>query len=291
VDIGALTTGFLTGLREGVEAALIVAIILAYLAKTGNARHFPKIWLGAGGAVLLSAVAGVALFVSVGGFEEPYEQIFEGLTMLLAAGVVTWMLFWMRRQAGLVKGELHAAVDRVLTEGSLWGLAVLAFVAVIREGIETSLFLVAQVNAADTASSSVLLGAVAGLLVATGLGYGFYHGSRLLDLRSFFRWTGIGLIFIAAGLLSHAVHEFIEVGIITFGKETAFDLTGILPHDEGSGSLLGQLLRALFGYSATPEWTTLIVHVTYLVAVLTLYLRPVQPAPRQPREEIVAPQA
>lgn len=291
MDIGALTTGFLTGLREGVEAALIVAIILAYLAKTGNARHFPKIWLGAGGALLLSAVAGVALFVSVGGFEEPYEQIFEGLTMLLAAGVVTWMLFWMRRQAGHVKGELQAAVDRVLTEGSLWGLAVLAFVAVIREGIETSLFLVAQVNAADTASSSLLLGALAGLIVAIGLGYGFYHGSRLLDLRSFFRWTGIGLIFIAAGLLSHAVHEFIEVGIITFGTETAFDLSGILPHDEGSGSLLGQLLRALFGYSATPEWTTLIVHLSYLVVVLTLYLRPIQPAPRQPREEIIAPQA
>jgi len=164
-------------------------------------------------------------------------------------------------------------------------------VAVIREGIETSLFLVAQVNAADTASSSVLIGAVAGLLVAIGLGYGFYHGSRLLDLRSFFRWTGIGLIFIAAGLLSHAVHEFIEVGIITFGTATAFDLSGILPHDEGSGSLLGQLLRALFGYSATPEWTTLIVHVAYLVVVLTLYLRPVQPAPRQPREEIIAPEA
>jgi high-affinity iron transporter len=297
MDVGGLVTGLLTGLREGVEAALIVSIILAYLAKTGNARHFPKIWIGAGGAILLSVVAGVALFVSVGGFQEPYEQIFEGLTMLLAAGVVTWMLFWMRRQAATVKSELHAAVDRVLTEGSLWGLAFLAFTAVIREGIETSLFLVGQVQAAGRVASSgpvsVLLGAVIGLLIAVLLGYGFYRGSQLINLRTFFRWTGIALIFIAAGLLSHAIHEFIEVGVITFGTTTAFDLSGVLPHEAQDGGALGpavvvgQLLRALFGYSATPEWTTLLVHVAYLAAVLALYLRPLHPPAPARREQIV----
>jgi high-affinity iron transporter len=300
VDVGGLITGLLTGLREGVEAALIVSIILAYLAKTGNARHFPKIWLGAGSAILLSVVAGVVLLVTVGGFEEPYEQIFEGLTMLLAAGVVTWMLFWMRRQAASVKSELHAAVDRVLTQGSLWGLALLAFTAVIREGIETSLFLVGQVQAASRVASSgpisVLVGAVLGLLMAVAIGYGLYRGSRLINLRTFFRWTGIALVFIAAGLLSHAVHEFIEVGVITFGTQTAFDLSGVLPHegDEGGAltpaAVVGQLLRALFGYSATPEWTTLIVHVAYLAIVLPLYLRPVAPA-APTRQETLAREA
>jgi high-affinity iron transporter len=287
LDLGALSTGFLTGLREGVEAALIVSIILAYLMKTGNARHFPKIWLGAGTAIGLSLVAGIALFVTVGGLEEPYEQIFEGLTMLLAAGVVTWMLFWMRRQAGGVKGQLHESIDRVLTEGSLWGLALLAFTAVIREGIETSLFLVGQVQAAAVNATggplSVLVGALIGLTIAAALGYGFYRGSRLINLQTFFRWTGIGLVFIAAGLLSHAVHEFIEIGVIPFGTQTAFDISALLPHESG----IGQFLRALFGYTSQPEILTLGVWLAYLVVVLALYLRPVRPSAPARREEIV----
>lgn len=285
MDLGALTSGLLTGLREGVEAALIVSIVLAYLARTGNRHHFGKIWLGAGAAIAASAVVGVALFVTIGGFEEPYEQIFEGIAMLLAAAVVTWMLFWMRRQAASVKGELQTAVDKALTQGTVWGLALLAFTAVIREGIETSLFLVGQVNSADTAAPSVLLGALIGLAIAVLLGYGFYHGSRRINLASFFKWTGVGLVFIAAGLLSHAVHEFIEVGIIQFGTQTAFDISAVLPHDEADGNLLGQFLRALFGYTSRPEVTTLVVHVAYVVTVLALYLRPT--APRRP----LAPQA
>jgi high-affinity iron transporter len=279
VDLGALSSGLLTGLREGVEAALIVSIVLAYLAKTGNREHFGRVWLGAGGAIAVSVVIGVALFMTAGRFEEPYEQIFEGIVMLLAASVVTWMLFWMRRQAATVKGELQARIDRALTEGTVWGLVLLAFTAVIREGIETSLFLVGQANSADTAASSVLLGAVIGLAIATLLGYGFYRGSRRINLGSFFRWTGVGLVFIAAGLLSHAVHEFIEIGVIQFGTQTAFDISAILPHDDASGNLVGQFLRALFGYTSTPEMTTLVVHVAYVVTVLALYLRPTAPRP------------
>src|SRR4029450_9704001 len=127
VDFGSFSSGLLPGLRAGVEAALIVAIVLAYLQRTGNTAHAGKVWLGAGVAVVLSAVLGVAIYVTVGSFEEPYEQIFEGTTMLLAAAVVTWMLFWMRRQAGGVKGELQSAVDKVLVSGGAWGLALLAF--------------------------------------------------------------------------------------------------------------------------------------------------------------------
>ena len=276
MDLGALTSGLVTGLREGVEAALIVAIICAYLAKTGNKDQFPLVFLGAGAAIGLSAVLGIILFVTVGGFEEPYEQIFEAVTLIAAASVVTWMLFWMRRQARSVKGELQAAVDKAIDRGSVTALAVLAFVAVIREGLETSLFLVGQANSADEDAIWVLVGAAIGLLIAAVLGVGFYHGSRRLNLATFFRWTGVALIFIAAGLLSSAVHELIEIGVITFGTQPAFDISGVLPHEADAGNILGQFLRAIFGYSATPEVTTFVVWLTYVVVVLYLFLRPMK---------------
>ncbi len=265
MDIGSFTSGLLTGLREGVEAALIVSIILAYLARTGNARHFGKIWAGTIGAVALSAIAGVGLFV--------------------AAAVVTWMLFWMRRQAAGARNELHAAVDRVLTEGSATGLAVLAFTAVIREGLESALFLVGQATSADASAPAVLVGAMAGLALAVLLGVGFYRGSRRVNLRTFFRWSGIALIFIAAGLLSKAVHEFVEIGWIGVGAQTLFDASATLPHEAIEGApggivlLVGQFLRALFGYSSQPETITFVVWAGYVVLVLVAFLRPVaQPA-------------
>ena len=279
LDLGFFTTGLLTGLREGVEAALIVSIILAYLAKTGNQRHFGKIWLGAGAAIALSVVVGVVLFVTIGGFQEPAEQIFEGVAMITAAAVVTWMLFWMRRTSANIKGQLHDSVDRALSEGSAWGLSILAFTAVIREGIETALFLLGQATAAGTEATSTLVGAVVGLLIAVGIGYALYRGARVINLRTFFLWTGVALIFIAAGLLSHGIHEFVEAGIITFGTSTAFDISGVLPHED---NLLGEMLRAIFGYTSTPEWITFISWLAYIVIVLYLYTRPMSPAPARP---------
>ncbi len=286
MDLGFLTTGLLTGLREGVEAALIVSIVLAYLAKTGNQRYFGRIWAGTAAAIAVSGVVGVILWVTVRGFEEPAEQIFEGVTMLLAASVVTWMLFWMRRTAANIKGTLQAGVDRALTEGSVWALAALAFTAVIREGIETALFLLGQATAAseaDAGAGGTLLGALIGLLIAAGLGYGFYRGARVINLQTFFRWTGVALIFIAAGLLSHAVHEFVEVGVIGFGTSTAFDISAVLPHEGNElPGIVGSLLRALFGYSSSPEWVTLLTWLAYVVIVLVLYLRPVKPTVPKP---------
>jgi high-affinity iron transporter len=280
VDLGALTTGLLTGLREGVEAALIVSIVLAYLAKTGNQAAFGSVWLGVGLAILASAAGGMAIFATVHELPEPYEQLFEGVTLLVAAGVVTWMLFWMRRQAANIKGELQAALARALSRGTLWGLTLLAFVAVVREGIETALFLVGQATAAgsDRGALSVLVGAVLGLAAAAFLGVGFYRGSRRINLAAFFQWTGVALVFIAAGLLSVAVHEFMEVGLIAVATQPVYDLRGILPDDGG----IGQFLRAIFGYAARPEAGTLAVHLGYLVGVLALYLRPLPP--RRPAE-------
>ncbi|MDQ4034436.1 MAG: FTR1 family protein [Chloroflexota bacterium] len=286
MDLGFLTTGLLTGLREGVEAALIVSIVLAYLAKTGNQRHFGKIWLGAGAAIALSVAIGLVLFVTIGGFEEPAEQIFEGFAMLIAAAVVTWMLFWMRRTAANIKGQLHAGVDRALIEGGIFGLSILAFTAVIREGIETALFLMGQATAAGSQASSTLVGAVIGLAIAVAIGYGLYRGARVVNLRTFFSWTGIALVFIAAGLLSHGIHEFIEAGWITFGTGTAFDISGILPHEAepetGALGVIGSILRALVGYTSTPEWITFAAWLVYIVVVLYLYTRPIRPAESRP---------
>jgi len=289
LDAGFFTTGLLTGLREGVEAALIVSIVLAYLAKTGNQRYFGRIWTGVVAALGVSVGIGLILWVTIGGLEEPAEQVFEGLAMLLAAAVVTWMLFWMRRTSANIRGELHAGIDRALTEGGAWALSILAFTAVIREGVETSLFLLGQVTAASDAevgALSTLIGALIGLVIAVGIGFAFYRGAQVINLRTFFRWTGIALIFIAAGLLSHAVHEFVEIGLITVGTSTAFDISSILPH-EGDGFLatIGQLLRAMFGYTSNPEWITLLTWLAYVVVVMFLYLRPVKPAAPKPVAE------
>ncbi|MHB8460097.1 MAG: FTR1 family iron permease [Candidatus Limnocylindrales bacterium] len=280
MDLGALTSGLLTGLREGVEGALIVSIVLAYLGRTGNARYASRIWLGVGGALALSVAIGAALFVTIGRLPSPYEQIFEGLTLLIAACVVTWMLFWMRRQAAGVSGELRAAVERVLGRGGAWGLTVLAFTAVIREGIETSLFLVGQVEVASRTTNlgalSVLAGAVVGLAIAVAIGAGFYGGTRRIDLARFFRWTGVALVFIAAGLLSGAVHEFIEIGVIGIGTSPLYDISSVVSDTTG----IGGFLHALLGFRSAPELLVVVVHLTYLATVLGLYLRPIRIARR-----------
>ena len=282
MDIGFLTTGLLTGLREGVEAALIVSITLVYLARTGNARRFGRIWIGAAAAVVISLGIGIALFLTIGELPSPTEQIFEASAMLLAAGVVTWMLFWMRRTAANIRGELQVGIDRALTNGNLWGLSALAFTAVIREGIETALFLLGQVTAASQAHEgalSTLAGAAIGIAAAALIGYGFYRGAHVLNLRAFFTWTGLGLIFVAAGLVANAMHELIEVNVIRIGTGIAFDISRFLPHDPAGGNVLGQMLHAVFGYSSTPEWTMLVVWIGYLVSVLWLYTRPMPRAP------------
>ncbi len=284
IDAGAFVSGLVTGLREGVEAALVVSIVLAYLARTGNARLFPRIWLGTALAIAAAVLAGILLFATVGDLRPPYEQLFEGGTMLLAAAIVTWMLFWMRRQAGSIKGELLQRIDRTLGDGGAWGLAALAFTSVIREGLEASVFLVGQATAAAQSAAggagSVLAGAAVGLLIAAFLGVGFYHGSRRVNLGSFFRWTGIALVFIAAGLLSRAIHELVEVGAIGVEAQPVFNLAGVLPDTAG----VGEFLRAIVGYSAAPEAATLLVYAVYLATILALYLRPVRAAPARRAE-------
>jgi high-affinity iron transporter len=289
LDAGFFTTGLLTGLREGVEAALIVSIVLAYLAKTGNKQYFGRIWAGVLAAIGVSVAVGVVLSLTLGGLQSPAEQVFEGLTMLVAAAVVTWMLFWMRRASANIRGELHAGIDRALTDGGAWAMSIVAFAAIIREGVETALFLLGQVTAArdsQVGALSTLVGALIGMAIAAGIGYAFYRGAQVINLRTFFRWTGIALIFIAAGLLSHAVHEFVEIGVITIGTSTAIDISSVLPHEgEGFLAAIGQILAAVFGYTSNPEWITLLTWLAYVVVVMFLYLRPIKAAAPKPVPE------
>jgi high-affinity iron transporter len=266
--------GLLTGLREGVEAALIVGIIASYLVKIGRADRLGSVWLGVVAAILASAGVGVFAFVALGSLQGTAEQIFAGVTSLLAVVILTYMLFWMRKQAITLGADLRKGVDRAVASTSVLGLVLLAFTAVIREGIETALFLLGQTTAASGEGLAVVLGALIGLLIAAGIGVLIFRVGMRLNLSAFFTVTGAALVVIASGLLSYGVHELIEVGLLPGLITPVYDISAILPHKEG----IGQFLRAIVGYSSTPELTTLLAQVTYLVLGLLFYVRPVRRA-------------
>jgi len=252
---------YLLSLREGIEAALIIGIVLGALRKMRRMDLSPAVWIGVISASLLSILAGVLLTTLGLSFEGQAEQIFEGITMLLAAGVLTWMIFWMSRQARNIKGELESGVHKAAFEGGKRGLFALAFLAVLREGIELALFLVASVFASDV--QQTLIGAFLGLGTAILLGWSLFATTVRLDLRRFFQVTGFLLILFAAGLVAHGVHEFNEAGVIPPVIEHVWDVNPIL--DENS--VPGSMLRALFGYNGNPSLTEVLAYFTYFVAI------------------------
>lgn len=262
-----MTGALLITLREGLEASLIVGIILSYLNRTGNRQAFKPVWLGTGLAVLVSVIAGGLIYLIAGEFQGKVEQLFEGIMVLVAAGVLTWMIFWMRKQARNIRTDLQTQVQSTLQKGSASGLMLLAFVAVVREGIETALFLFA---AAKTSSSTVqsVIGGLIGLAAAMVLGYGIYKGTSRLNLRIFFNVTGMLLILVAAGLLVRGVQEFQEAGLIAPIVEHVWDFSSWLPSDTGFGGFLA----ALLGYNAGPSLTEIVIYLVYLVMVFTAYL-------------------
>jgi high-affinity iron transporter len=202
---------FVIVLREAFEASLVLGLVFAFLNKTGQrARHGQAVWQGTLWAVLVSAAMGALLFVTIGELEGTAEQVYEGTAMLLAAAVVTWMVFWMRKQARTIGGELRSQVGEALAQGGGLALATVAFVAVAREGLETALFLFVSVG--DDGVAPTVLGGTLGLLTAIALGMGLYRGSLKLDLRRFFLITGLLVIAFAGYLLVGALHEFAEAG-------------------------------------------------------------------------------
>ena len=271
---------FLVALREGIEAALIISILLAYLRQIQRQDRQYLVWWGTALAVIVSIVVGTVIFAVGAEFEGEAEEVFEGLVTLTAVGVLTWMIFWMRRQGARVRSELHERVDTALLTGG-FALAALAFVAVLREGVETALFIFAAAKGTAVESGGVggqVLGAVLGLSLAVVLGVLLYRGGLRLNLRSFFRITGALLIVVAAGLFAYGLHELQEAGWLPILAGTAFDVSSTFPDDAGAGGIL----RAIFGYQANPTWLELVGWFGYLVVVGGLFLRtgPSVPAPR-----------
>jgi high-affinity iron transporter len=256
-------------LREGLEGALIIAIVLAYLRKLGRRDAFPVIWAGAGAALGIALGTGIVLFLTLGELTGDARKITFTAIMLAAAGVLTWMIFWMRTQARAVKGQLQEKVDQALVAGSAVALAAVVFVGVLREGIETVLFYLAA--AGQTSTINALVGGTLGLLVAIVLAYAFYRGASWLDLRQFFAVSGAIVLLFAAGLFSRGVAELQVLGAIPTFWYPVFDVSWIAPL--GPGSFLHDLLRGLFGWNPVPSIEELGAWVAYIVVIGTLYFR------------------
>jgi high-affinity iron transporter len=262
-----VTAAFFLLLREGLEATLIVGIVGAYLVKVGRRDALRSVGVGVGGALALSAIVGLIVTLTVGRLPLVLQEGLEGLAGLFAVGVLTWMLFWMRRQGRALKGDLEHGVDLALQQGTVTALAWLAFVAVARESLETILFLFALGSQTAELISSTLIGAAAGLAVAIAIGYAIFRLGVRIDLRRFFTWTGVVLIFVSAGLVAFAIHAFGEAGLIV-NDGVVFDLRGILPET----SPLGSVLAGLLGYRPTPTPFEVLGYVLYLAPVLVLFV-------------------
>lgn len=248
--------------REGLEAALIVGILLGYLIRIKQNPLARFVWLGTIFAAVVSAAAAIILQAIGVGLEEPYEQIFEGTTMLIAVVILTWMIFWMRYQSRFMKQDLESKVKIALSGSANTALFTLSFFAVLREGIETALFLSASAFAEDAAST--LTGSLIGLVGAIAVGYAIYAMSVRLNLRRLFDVTSLLLLVFSAGLFARAAHEFQEIGWLPVMTQLAWNTTWLL----GNESLPGAVLRSLVGYNAEPTILEVVSYVFYWVVLL-----------------------
>ena len=218
---------YLIGLREGLEAALIVAILVAYLVRLGQRDALPRLWTGVGLAILLAMGVGAFLQITSQSLSFEAQELFGGAMSIIAAGLITWMIFWMALHARTIKAHLHGEVDKALM-GSAWMLTFIAFMAVAREGLETALFLWAGIRAAGS-SSEPILGALLGLVTAVVIGVLIYRGAMRLNLATLFTWTGALLVVVAAGVLSYGVHDLQEAGVLPGLTNLAFDVSDQVP--------------------------------------------------------------
>jgi high-affinity iron transporter len=275
---------YLIGLREGLEASLVVTILIAYLVRSGRTHLLPRIWAGVGAAVLVSLAFGALLTYGPRGLTFEAQEAVGGTLAVLAVALVTWMIFWMGRTARSLAGDLRGQIDRAADAGR-WSLVLVAALAVGREGLETALFLWAATETATGATASSvpawqpLTGAALGLLTAVALGRLLYRGVVRINLSRFFIWTGGFLIVVAAGVLGYGVHDLQEAGILPGLNNLAFDVSGTV--DEGSW--YGAVLKGVLNFSAQTTWLQAVVWLLYLVVTMTFFLRGVrrraQPSP------------
>lgn len=258
---------FLVMLREGLEAALVVGILLAYVNRRQGGREARWVWAGTVSATLLSIAAGIIIFNTIGSLDERAEEVAEGVVALIAAGLLTWMIFWMASQARHMRADLENKVDSAFASGSVVALAAIAFFAVLREGLESALFLISTTVGTD-ADGLQLLGGTLGLAVAIALGYLIYRGGTRIDIRLFFRVTGTLIILFAAGLVAKGIHEFQEVGLLPIVADPIWDL-GVLDPDR---NIVGRFAGSLFGWRPDPSLLMVIGYLTYLIPVGRAFL-------------------
>lgn len=263
-----MTSTFLIALREGLEAALIVGILIAYLVKTERRHLLPALWTGVAVAIAASLALGGFLSFTSAELSDRGEEFFAGTTSLLAVGLVTWMVFWMKRMARGLRDELHSKVDTAVIGGP-FAIAFTAFLAVAREGLETALFIYTNFKTV-AATSAASIGLAVGLTTAVVLGYLIYNRTVKLNLGKFFTVTGTALIIVAAGVLSYGVHEYQELGWLPGADAFIWDITSWMSAD----SVIASLLAGSIGFDTTTSWLQLLIWSAYLGLVLRAYLKP-----------------
>jgi high-affinity iron transporter len=263
-------SNYLIGLREGLEASLVVCILIAYLVKTGRRDALRPIWIGIGTAVALALGFGCVLEFGSQELTFQAQEALGGSLSVVAVGLVTWMVFWMRRTARHLKAELHGRLDAALAMGT-GALVATAFLAVGREGLETALFVWASVHAASDGTPRPLVGVALGLATAVFLGWLFYRGALRINLSKFFTWTGGMLVVVAAGVLAYGFHDLQEADLLPGLNRLAFDISGTIPPD----SWYGTLLKGVFNFQPDPTVLQVTVWLGYLVPALALFLAPV----------------
>lgn len=277
---------FLIGLREGLEAALVVGILVAYLVKTERRHLLRHVWLGVGVAVGVSITFGAILTYGPRGLSFEAQEALGGALSIIAVGFVTAMIFWMAKTARSLKGELESKLD-LAAEAGAWSLTILALLAVGREGLETALFLWTAAQATGS-STQPLGGGILGLATAIVLGVLVYRGALKLNLAKFFTYTGGLLIIVAAGVLAYGIHDLQEAGILPGLDNLAFDVSAQIP----PSSWYGTLLKGTVNFSPQTTWLELLVWVAYVVPVMFLFVRMVRtPTSGGPKPLAAAPAA
>ena len=263
-------------LREGIEAALIVGIIASYLKQTGRGQWMPAVWIGVFLAAALALLVGGGLELMSAEFPQKQQELFEGIIGLVAVAILTSMVFWMRKVARSIKHSLQASLEHALagSKHQVTALIAMVFFAVAREGLETVFFLLAVFQQSEGPAAPI--GALLGLLLAVAVGFAIYTGSMRLNLSLFFRWTGLFILVVAAGILANSVLALHEAGIWNQLQDVVFDISASLPMD----GPLGSVLAGMFGYQDAPTVSTLGAYLLYLVVTLTLFFLPAgKPAP------------
>jgi high-affinity iron transporter len=272
-----MLANYLIGLREGLEAALVVGILISYLKKIDRLDVARRVWLGIGVAVAVSLGLGAVLTFGAYGLSFTAKEAIGGILSIIATGFVTWMVFWMLRTSQNLRGTLHSDIDKALV-GAGWSLVVVAFFSVGREGIETALFIWAAVQSVG-ATTLPLVGAALGIATAVVIGYLVYRGLVRVNLSVFFAWSGAFLIVVAGGVLSYGVHDLQESGILPGLNDLAFDVSAAIPPD----SWYGVVLKGTLNFSPATTWLELTVWLLYVVPTLFFFLRTVVRGRRRSR--------